>query len=186
MPKNLLPGKWETDHLKVEDSALNEVEELQQIHNSVPQTRGWTDEEGKEQTKYPIRSALEKGVLPPNGSKEFFRLQSIRKKDTGQLVGFLGVYHGFPRDEVFWINTITLGPEFQAKGYGPELITELSNIVGKLQSYRQIRTFVNLKNWPSLRLCTKIGLNRMVEIVGDKTYSENSDAHVMLAKDLAV
>jgi len=185
MSKNLISNKWQTEHFRIEDSTLAEVEELQQINDIVPQTREWTRVEGKDESENPILAALKEGVLPPNGSKEFFRLQSVRKKETGELIGFLGVYHGFPQDEIFWINTVTLHPNFQGKGYGPELILGLSNIVRQL-GYTHMRTFVSLTNWPSLRLCVKVGMNKMVKIVGHKIHSEKAEAHVMLEKELLV
>lgn len=183
MSKNLIPNKWETEHLRVEDSKLAEVEELQKINDVVPQTREWTQVEGKEVSENSILAALREGVLPLKGSKEFFRLQSIRLRETGELIGFLGMYHGFPRDEIFWINTVTLHPKFQGKGYGPELMLGLSNLV-RQSGYTHMRTFVSLTNWPSLRLCVKVGMNKMVKIVGDKIYSEKAEAHTMLEKEL--
>ncbi len=139
--------------------------------------------DGSAESKDPILNALREGVLPPNGKKEFFRLQTIRMKDTGELIGFLGMYHGFPVDETLWINTITLHPKFQGKGYGPELMLGLSNTARQL-GYTQLRTFVNLRNWPSLRLCVKVDMDKMVKIVGDKICSEKAEAYVMLEKDL--
>jgi ribosomal protein S18 acetylase RimI-like enzyme len=176
MSRNLLPGKWETERLKVEDSALDEVQELQQIHDAVPETQS------EDEPEYPMLSALEEGVLPPtpNKSKEFFRLQSIRMRSSDELIGYLGVYHGFPKDDILWINTLTLHPKFQGKGYGTELMMGLSEIVKQLESYTQMRTYVALNNWRSLRLCVKVGLNKMVEIAGDKVHSDQ--AHVLLEK----
>ena len=185
MSKNLLPNKWTTERVRVEDSTLDEVEELQRIYDAVPQTQGWTRVKAEGEPEYPMLSALKEGVLPPNGSKECFRLQSIRMMDTEELIGFLGVYHGFPREGIFWINTLTLHPRFQGKGFGQELTIGLSNTVRQLESYTQIRTFVNLKNWPSLRLCVKVGLDRMVVITGDKRHSDKAEGHVMLEKIIA-
>ncbi len=182
MAKNLLPGKWETERFTIEDSTLDEVQALQQINDDVPQTRGWTCVRGEDEPEYPMLSALKEGVLPPGGSKELFRLQSVRMRDKNQLIGFLGVYHGFPQEDIFWINTLTIHPSFQGKGYGPELMIGLSDVVKRLGSYSRMRTFVPLKNWPSLRLCVKVGLDKMVMIVGDKVHSNEAEAHVMLEK----
>jgi len=186
MPRNLLPGKWKTERLKVEDSTLDEVPELQQINDAVPQTRSWMHVEGQADAEYPMRSALTEGVLPPtpDRSKEFFRLQSIRICNTDELIGFLGVYHGFPSEDVFWINAVTFHPKFQGRGYGPELMLGLCEIVKQLGGYTRMRSYVSLTNWPSLRLCVKVGLNKMVEIVGDKVHSEGAEAHLLVEKSL--
>ena len=109
-------------------------------------------------------------------------MQSIRISSSDELIGFLGVYHGFPKDDIFWINTLTLLPKFQGKGYGTELMMGLSKIVKQLESYTRMRTYVPLTNWPSLRLCVKAGLNKMVEIAGDKVHSDKAEAHVLLER----
>ena len=59
----------------------------------------------------------------------------------------------------------------------------LCEIVQQLGSYSCIRTYVSLDNWPSLRLCVKVGLNKIVEIAGDKVYSDEAVAHVLLEKE---
>lgn len=184
MPKNTLPSKWKTDRFGVEDSTFDEVQELQQIYDAVPQTQGWTRVNGEDEPEYPMLYVLKVGVLPPDGSLEFFRLQSIRFRDTNQLIGFLGVYHGFPQEDILWINTLTIHPKFQGKGYGSELMIGLSNAVKQLNNYSRIRTFVPLTNWPSLRLCVKAGLDKIVMIVGDKVHSKNAESHVMLEKSI--
>jgi len=186
MSRNLLPGKWKTIRLRIEDSTLDEVQELQQINDLVSQTRGWTHVKYPDDSPDSILLALQEGVLPPtpDRSKEFFRLQSIRLQDTNELIGFLGVYHGFPEEDIFWINTVTFRPEFQGKGYGSELIKGLCEAVQQSGGYTRIRTYVSLTNWPSLRMCVKAGLDKMVEIVGDKVHSGTADAHVLVEKTL--
>ena len=188
MPRNLIPPKWNTERLKVEDSTFDECPELQKLNDAVPQTQSWMQIEGQEIAECSMLSALEAGVLPPtpNRSKKFFRLQSIRLRNSNALAGFLGVYHGFPQDDILWINTLTFHPKYQGVGYGPELMAGLSEIVEQLGSYSRIRTYVSLTNWPSLRLCVKVGLDKMVEVVGDKVYSDKAEAHVLLEKTLMV
>ena len=186
MSKNLLPYRWNTERLRITDSILEEVEELQQINDAVPQTQSWMQVEGQENPDCSMLLVLKEGSLPPtpNRSKQFFRLQSIREEASGDLIGFIGLYHGFPEDEIIWINTLTFHPKFQAKGYGPELMKGLMENVRQLGCYTRIRSFVNLTNWPSLRLCVKAGLNKMIEIVGDKVHTDNAEAHVLVEKSL--
>ena len=184
MTLKLIPKKWETHRLIIRDSTLDEVEDLQAIDDIVPQTRGWTHNPGRELPKEPILSALMDGVLPPGGKKEQFRLQSIRTGESERLVGFLGVYHGFPDADVFWINTLTLHPDEQGKGFGVALINGLVDVVRNLGTYTKLQTYVPLLNWPSLRLCTKVGFNTMVRIEGDKVFTEGGEAHVLVEKEL--
>ena len=181
IPRNLLPSKWTTERLRVEDSILSEVQRLQEINDAVSETRSWMVPRGQDNAECSMLVALTEGALPPtpNRSKEYFRLQSIRMASSGDLIGFLGVYHGFPEDDIFWITVVTFDPDHQGKGYGPELMKGLIEIVKQLGSYTRMRSYVSLTNWPALRSCVKIGLDRMVEIVGDK-----ADAHVLVEKSL--
>lgn len=186
MPRILLPAQWNTQRLNVADSILDEIPELQQINDINPGTQSWTQVEGQEDCS--MLSALENGVLPPtpDRSKVYFRLQSIRLGSTGELIGFLGVYHGFPKENIFWINAITFAPKFQGQGYGPELLLELSEIVRQSGSYTCMRTFVALNNVHSLKLCVKTGFNKMVEIVGEKVDSDINHTHVLVEKTFEV
>ena len=129
---------------------------------------------------------FEGGALPPvpDPSKEYFRLQSIRMADSGDLIGYFAAYHGFPKADIFWINSVTLSPDFQGMGYGPELMEGLIEILKGLGFYTRVRSYVSLKNWPSLRLCVKVSLNKMVEVAGDKVYDENAEAHMLVELDL--
>jgi hypothetical protein len=52
MSRNLLPGKWMTERLKVEESTLDEVQELQQINDAVPQTQSWMRVEGQDEAEW--------------------------------------------------------------------------------------------------------------------------------------
>jgi len=183
MSRKLIPSKWNTERLIVTDSTLDEIETLQEINDIAPQTQSWmqVDDQNEECS---MRLALEKGVLPPvpERSIEYFRLQSIWLSSSQELIGFLGVYHGFPQEDVFWINTVTFHSKYQGFGYGAELLFGLSEIVLQLGSYTCMRTYVSLNNFRSLRLCVKVGLNKMLEIAGDKVYSEQAQAHVLLEK----
>ena len=184
MSRNLLPSRWKTERLAVEDSTLDEAQDLQQINDTNPETISCMRGGAIDNEDCSMLIALKEGVLPPtpNRSKEHFRLQSIRMAISNNLIGFLGVYHGFPEDDIFWINTVTFHKGFQGKGYGPELMKGLMEIVKQLGSYTRMRTYVSLTNWPSLRFCVKSGLNKMVEIVGDKVCTDKAEAHVLVEK----
>ena len=171
----LLPARWETARLTVEDSRQEEIPELQTALDSCDYIKPWTgDEEGS------MQNVLDGGDLPPNGSKEFFRLQSVRAKATGQLVGFLDLYHGYPTAEVFWVGLLVIQPQFQKSGYGREVICGLKETLAEVGGYRVIRLGVALKNWPALRFWTRLGFDRIIAIKGDEVHSENTFAFVTL------
>ncbi len=185
MPVSLLPNHWETERLVVQDSTLDEASDLQQVVDAVPEIHGWTGASERDEPDRPMLSVLMEPPLPPNGSKELFRMQSVRVRDNGLLIGLLTTYHGFPTAHVFWVNTLAVHPAFQGKGYGPEVICGLSDTVMQLGPYTRMQLFACLKNWRALRFWTKSGFDRIVEIRGDKMYSDQAEAHVLLEKSLS-
>jgi nucleoside triphosphatase len=180
----LLPARWATPRLSVEDSTLAEAAELQQVYDACVYIEAWTGPLSESQHAQPMLWALQEGDLPPSGSKEFFRLQSIRLKATHQLIGFTEVYHGYPTADIFWVGFLGILPDFQNQGYGREAIQGLIETVAGLNIYSAIRLGVALKNWPALRFWTGAGFNRIVEMRGDKVYSDQSFAFVFLERRL--
>jgi GNAT superfamily N-acetyltransferase len=129
-----------------------------------------------------MQSALVDGVPPPNGSTELFRLQSIHLRPTGQLIGFLGVYHGFPDAETLWMVVVAIDPSFQRQGYGSALMGELSRLVARLEPFTRMRGFICHENLPSLRFFVQAGFDRIVTIAEDPTHA--GEFHFMLEKSL--
>jgi ribosomal protein S18 acetylase RimI-like enzyme len=185
MPVSLLPSHWETERLVVHDSGLDEASDLQRTVDAIPEIRGSTEPGAIGDPDIPVLSWLTEPPLPPNGSKELFRMQSVRLGGTGELIGLLKVYHGFPADDVFWVHTLALAPRFQGQGYGPELIRGLSDEVGRMGTYTRMQLYAYLKNWRALRFWTRAGFDRVVEIRGDKVYSADADAYILLEKRLS-
>jgi ribosomal protein S18 acetylase RimI-like enzyme len=184
MSTNLIPHEWVTARLAVRDSMLDDVPALQRIYDAVPKVREWmgtAEEGGPEPT---MGSALAEGALPPDGSPERFRLQSILLADTGRVIGFLAVYHGFPEEGVLWVNVLAFDPRFQHLGYGQELVRGLGDVVAQLGTYACMRLYAHLKNWPALRFWTRAGFDRIVKIEGEKVCTEEADAYVMLERSL--
>jgi ribosomal protein S18 acetylase RimI-like enzyme len=47
-----------------------------------------------------------------------------------------------------------------------------------------MRLYAHLNNWPALRFWTRAGYDKIVMIAGDKVYSDEADAYVMLERSL--
>jgi len=181
MKSMLLPNKWETERLRVNDSTLDEVPELQQINDAIPQIRRWMGLETQDGPADPILEALVGDVLlPPNGCKELARLQSIRLRPTDQLIGFQGTYHGFPDAETFWLVILAIHPSFQRQGYGSELMAELSHLVAQLGPFTRMRGYICHENLPSLRFHVKAGFDRIVRIAENP--NQAGEFHFLLEK----
>ena len=184
MPITLLPTQWATQRLRVKDSTPDDVPELQKIYDACAYIEEWTGLTATDETEQPILSALMGGDLPPNGSKEFFRLQSVELSGTSQLIGYLQMYHGYPTADVFWVATLAIHPRFQGMGYGQELVCGLTKAVSELGDFGTIRLGVALKNWPALRFWTQAGFDKIVGIKGDKIHADKTFAFVTLEKSL--
>jgi RimJ/RimL family protein N-acetyltransferase len=192
MTINLIANQWETQHLVVKDCGAADVPELDQIQTAcryMEAWSGWNEPEHFERSEAerPEQSTLAfitEGELPPNGSKEFWRAQSLRLSDTGQMIGFLAIYHhGYPTADFVWINYLLIHPDFQGKGYGQELVCGLCDQVKSL-GYTRMRTLVDLKNWPALRFWSQAGFDKIIQYLGDKIISEKTFAHLILEKTL--
>ncbi len=178
-----LPSQWTTQRLRMKDSTPDDVPELQKIYDACAYTEEWTGLTADE-AEQPILSALLGRDLPPYGSPEFSRLQSVELNGTSQTIGYLQMYHGYPTADVFWVATIAIHPHFQGMQYGQELVCGLIREVGELRDFGRIRLGVALKNWPALRFWTQAGFDKIVGIKGDKIHSDKTFAFVILEKPL--
>lgn len=179
-----LPQRWETAGLKIADSTVDDLPALQGIYDANPTIQGWTGVEAEGATEHPMRTALTEGVLPPGGEKASFRLQSIRIRAPGHPCGFLAGYHGFPSADVFWVTVLAFDPRYQRQGHGSEVLRGLSETLQKLETYRAVRTSVNLENVPSLRLCVRAGFDKILKITQDPGQPDGSEWHMILEKTL--
>ena len=57
MPITLLPSQWTTQRLRVKDSTLDDVPELQKIHDACAYIEKWTGLTAADETQQPILSA---------------------------------------------------------------------------------------------------------------------------------
>ncbi len=183
MTVNLIPNQWETQHLVVKDSIVDDLPEIDQVATAcayIEAWSGWKSEPGAAKSMLHVLIGEE---LPPDGDKEYFRMQSFRLGDTRQMIGFLAMYHGFPTENIAWITYLFIHPDFQGKGYGQELVCGLSDKVKSL-GYTAIRLVVDVKNWPAMRFWVKEGFDRIIEYKGDKVLSDDTYAHLILEKTL--
>lgn len=178
MENNFVAHSWETDRLIITDTVESDASDLQIIyeeHFNEP----WAYDRSHLKSDY-MTGYIANPELPPNGTREMYRLQTIRLKEDQSIIGYLDVYHGWPRADVFWLGDLYLLSKFQGEGLGSELVNQMIADINKAGTYKYMRCNVSLKNWPGLRFWARIGFNHIVGYTGDKQYSVNTFADITL------
>ena len=181
---SLLPHKWETQRLTVEDSTRDEVPELQEVADACRYIEEWTGWRIGDHPEATMPSVFTDGELPPNGCRDCFKLQSIHLRDTRQVIGFLEAYHGFPMADTFWVHYLAIHPRYQGQGYGQDFVQGLGETIRGLRAYTGMELTADLKNWPALRFWVQAGSDRIANVQGDKVYSAETFAHLTLQKSV--
>ncbi|MBM7602427.1 GNAT superfamily N-acetyltransferase [Metabacillus crassostreae] len=178
MVKETIPSAWETKRLTIKDLVEDEIQPVQQLYEQGSFIHKW---DGRSLDKEFVHRCFTVGDLPPNGTKDRFKIQVIRLKSNEIMTGLLITYHGFPQPKIFYINYLYIDKEYQNEGLGHELVTELLRILQHAK-YNEVRANVAMKNWPAVRFWTKLGLNTINGFFGDKEHGENQYADIELIK----
>lgn len=175
----LIKNYWETSKLVIKDSIIDESDKLMILYSKANKYMRVVNGTGG---KSPIK-CIEEGNLPNGGNKEFYKIQSIYLKESIDIIGYIEIYHGYPKKDVLYVGFLYINPEFQHKGFGQEVV---KNFINEAYDAGYSRVYINidLKNWPSLRFWTKLGFDKIIGIYGDKEYTENTYASVELEKCL--
>ena len=93
----------ETKNLIIKDTNMNDCGELQHICST------WEDKELLEGDSFEpnhILKCLTEGDLPPiqNASKKNYCLKSIYSKHYCCIIGFIDIYHGYPKSDTLWVS----------------------------------------------------------------------------------
>ena len=126
----------------------------------------------KDDVEDPILAEFRGELLPPNGKKEFQRLQTIIESISGDTVGYLVLYHGYPDAKTFWIGLLSIRPTFQRKKFGQEVIGGLIKEIEKLGNYSQIGIGIGVGNDPAMKFWTSCGFT---EIIKTKDHGTHTD-----------
>lgn len=178
----IIASSIETQNLTIRDAVQNDAPALKSICAS------WSDKlllEGEGFEEGYIEKCISAGDLPPiaNASKEFYQLKSIYSKGDSNIVGFLDVYHGYPKPSTVWISIFVVNAEVQQHGVGREAVAAIA-AEAKEKGYSSIGIGVHLKNWKGLRFWTKNGFDKITDIRGDKEYGSNNFSVLYLERFL--
>ncbi len=174
----LIPSEWETSRLTIQDLKESEIPIVQEIYEQGDYVHQWDG--GNLDHEYAYRCFTD-GDLPPNGTKERYKIQVLALKGTGTIVGILTTYHGYPKAETFYINFLYIDKVYHKQGLGKEVINELLKVLREC-NFGEVRASVAIKNWPALRFWTGLGLNTVNGFYGDKVYGADQYANIELIK----
>ncbi|MEM7112532.1 MAG: GNAT family N-acetyltransferase [Chloroflexota bacterium] len=178
-------SQWQTEHLTIQDSTLNDTQALLQIFNACSYAEPW------DPTFHPveaneIRELIEKSMQPASASSPPFRLQTISTQETNLLVGYFHCFHAHPHPDTVFISMFVIHPDYQAHRYGQEAVAGLKQQLAALGVYQKIWLDVYLKNWPALRFWIRQGFTQIIDYDGDKVHSDENTAVLVLEASLAV
>ena len=171
---------FETESLWIRSAVTGDVEVLSAICDS------WDDKELLEGEPFDddfIRKSIEEGDLPPlpDASIENYRIKTIFRKDTEDVVGFFDFYCGYPSANCIWMGIFLIDKKHRKNGYAQEVINFIAE-EGKKAGYEKSGIGVYLKNWTGLRFWTKSGYDKVIGIYGDKQFGEEAFSLVGLEK----
>lgn len=121
------------------------------------------------------------GLLPPNKSKEDFKMLSCYINNT--LIGRVTILKGYPEDDIYYIGIIYLVDTEKHKGYGKIIINLLCDYF-RANKMTRVRVCVALKNWDGIRFWHRCGFDRITSTSYDVSYSEETFATIELEKTL--
>ena len=180
-PKNTIPSKWITKRMIITDTTMEQAPELQAIYED-GFDQEWIGKQHKPKQNY-FRNYIINPELPPKGKNSLHRLQTIKSNQDGSVIGYLDVYHGWPKKNILWIGDLFLSSKAQGQKYGQEIIDGLIKEFKEL-GYKYMRCSVRLKNWPAIRFWARVGFSKIVGYLGDKNYNANKFADLILEMDM--
>ena len=169
---------WETKSLTIQDLDEDEIQSVQKLYEQGSYIHQWDG--SRLDYEYAYRCFTD-GDLPPNGTKDKYKIQVIRVKETDTIVGILTTYQGYPKNGTFYINYLYIDKEYHKQGLGKEVISELLSILRE-SKFGEVRASVAIKNWPAIRFWTGLGLDTINGFYGDNEYRADHYADIELIK----
>ncbi|RLQ92408.1 GNAT family N-acetyltransferase [Falsibacillus albus] len=180
MSTEIIPSWWETNRLIIEDMKKNEIQTVQQLYEQGSYINKW---DGKSVDHEYAHRCFSEGDLPPDGIKEQYKIQVMCLKETDRIVGLLTSYHGYPEPDTFYINYLYIDKELHKQGIGQEVVNRLIGLL-KEMNYCEVRANVAIKNWPAIRFWSKLGLNTINGVFGDRQHGDENFADIELIRQL--
>jgi len=159
----MIDPTWITERLAVRDSVAEDVPRLQLVLESISDTLRL---EGRaEIAPDEMCQIFLNGDLPPHDEKDRYRLQTISRKDSGEIIGYLSLYHGYPDSDTLYVGSLSICRDCQGKAFGAEIVERMPFLEG-LKDYPVHRLVVTVRNWGAVRFRTRHGFTHVVRVEG--------------------
>lgn len=160
---SLIPCLIETHRLVIAKATMNDGEALQKICDS------WDDKvlmEGAPFEPGYILKCLQEGDLPPisGATKLNYRLMCFFSKETGMLLGFTDIYHGYPIHNTVWISLFVIDKQFRQQSYAREAMEGIA-LACKTLGYEKIGIGVFLENHRAWKFWKSIGFKEQADTI---------------------
>lgn len=166
----LLPSSWSTTRLEVRDATEHDVPVLQSVHDACAYIQDWIGNHDNREN--PMLMEVRGEMLPPNGKRELQRAQAIVEKASGEVIGCVVVYHGYPDPDTLWIALFEIHPKTQRKGIGREVVSELESQVRALATFTRMGLGVGVGNDPAMEFWASCGFTNVVYIEDHGTHKD--------------
>jgi ribosomal protein S18 acetylase RimI-like enzyme len=129
------------------------------------------------------RRFVEGRNLPPRGILSCLHNLVLREAGSGDVMGLLGFYMGYPKADIVYVGELFLGPQFQGVGFGREVYLSLEGML-RPGPMSRVRVGVGLRNWNALRFWIKLGFTHVSGMSGDRSFGPDRHAFLELQKNL--
>lgn len=121
--------------------------------------------------------------LPPRGRPPCLHNLVLLEAGSGDVMGLLGLYAGYPKADVAYVGELFLSPQFQGVGLGREAYQGLEARL-RAGSMARVRVGVGLRNWNALRFWIRLGFSQVTGMSGDRVFEPGRYAFLELQKNL--
>ncbi len=168
--RRVLPSSWNTTRLQVRDATEHDVPALQSVYDACAYIQEWIGNHDTQEN--PMLIEVQGKALPPNGKRELQRAQAIVDKTSGDIIGYVVVYHGYPDPDTVWIALFGIHPKEQRKGIGREVVSELEAQVRTLGTFTRMGLGVGVGNDPAMKFWASCGFTDVVNIEDHGTHKD--------------
>jgi ribosomal protein S18 acetylase RimI-like enzyme len=178
-----LPHSWQTERLLIQNVALAETGRLREVYNSCNYVEPW-DKTFHLVSEEEIAGLVNNSLAFGRTDQNRFQMQSIRQKESGQIIGYFHLYHGRPHPHVAIISMFVIHRDHQKERVGQEVTAGLWQQLHQTGQITAVWLDVYLKNWPALRFWLANGFNTIIDYDGDPIHTDTSHANLCLEKKL--